>query len=97
MPDDGPCSELCSRCASSVVVATETTSVEQAGEDQPLSADILTAMEVASLFGLDRKTIYAAVKRSEIPHKRVGRKLLFSQRVLLEWWTSQGRVVSERR
>ena len=49
------------------------------------------------MFGLDRKTIYAAVHRRELPFKKIGRKLLFSRRALLDWWQSQGRVVSERK
>lgn len=60
-------------------------------------SDVLGAEEVAALFGLDRKTVYAAVRRREIPYKRLGRKLLFSRRALLDWWSSQGRVVSERK
>ena len=59
--------------------------------------DVLGAAEVAGLLGVDRKTLYAAVRRREIPHKWIGRKLLFSRSVLLEWWSSQGRVVSERK
>lgn len=59
--------------------------------------DVLHAQDVARLFGLDRKTVYAAVQRREIPHKRLGRKLLFSRSALLDWWSSQGRVVSGRK
>lgn len=59
--------------------------------------DILTATEVAAMFGLDKKTVYKGAKSGEIPAKRVGRKLLFSQRALLEWWRSQGGAVSDRR
>jgi excisionase family DNA binding protein len=62
-----------------------------------MTDDILTAADVAAMFKLDKKTVYAAVKRGEIPSKRVGRKLLFSQRALLEWWRSQGGAVSDRR
>jgi excisionase family DNA binding protein len=58
--------------------------------------DILTAPEVASMFGIDRKTVYAAVLRGELPHKRLGRKLLFSRQTLLLWWQQQGRMASRR-
>lgn len=70
----------------------------RAREPNPVNPDdILKVADVAELLGVDRKTVYAAVRRREIPYKRLGRKLLFSQSALLEWWTSQGRVVSERK
>lgn len=63
-----------------------------------MTDDILTADQVAAMFGLDRKTVYAAAKRGELPSKRIGRKLLFSQRALVEWWCQQqGRVAPQRR
>lgn len=66
--------------------------------DRGLAAeDVLRAEDVAALLGVDRKTVYAAVGRRELPYRRLGRKLLFSRRALLEWWTAQGRVVSERK
>lgn len=34
--------------------------------------EIITADEVAQLLGVDRKTIYAAARRNEIPHRRLG-------------------------
>ena len=34
--------------------------------------EILTADELAELLGVNRKTIYEAASRSEIPHRRLG-------------------------
>lgn len=54
---------------------------------------ILTADEVADLMRVNRKTVYEAVKRGEIPGVvKVGRSLRFSRDELLSW-LCQGRVV----
>ena len=34
--------------------------------------EILTADQLAELLGVNRKTIYEAASRSEIPHRRLG-------------------------
>jgi excisionase family DNA binding protein len=47
--------------------------------------DILTADEVAALLHLDRKTVYAAAARGEIPHRRIGRRLVFERGAIVEW------------
>ena len=54
---------------------------------------ILTADEVADLMRVNRKTVYEAVKRGEIPGVvKVGRSLRFSRDELLRW-LCQGRAV----
>ena len=60
---------------------------------QGLEIEILTADDVAQLLGVDRKTIYAAARRNEIPHRRLGRRLLFERGSIVQW-LRQGRVVS---
>ncbi len=47
--------------------------------------DVLTVEQVAELLGLGRNTVYDAAARNEIPHRRVGRRLLFSRSAVLEW------------
>jgi len=47
--------------------------------------DLLTADEAAAMLGVGRGSIYAAVRRSDIPHRRIGRKVLFSRRALQRW------------
>lgn len=46
----------------------------------------LTADEVAALLGVDRKTVYGATDRGEIPGVlRVGRRILFARATVLAW------------
>jgi excisionase family DNA binding protein len=46
---------------------------------------VLTAEGAARLLRVSRWTLYAAVGRGEVPHRRVGRRMLFSRRALLLW------------
>lgn len=46
--------------------------------------EILTTAEVAEMLGLNPKTVYDAVKRGEIPHRRVGRRVLFERRSIVD-------------
>ena len=47
--------------------------------------DIMSAEEVAVFLGLARNSVYEAAGRGEIPHRRVGRRLIFSREALLAW------------
>jgi excisionase family DNA binding protein len=47
--------------------------------------DILCADEVAAWFGVDRKTVYNAVARGQIPHQRLGKRVLFHRNALVSW------------
>ncbi|NVB37252.1 helix-turn-helix domain-containing protein [Pseudenhygromyxa sp. WMMC2535] len=47
--------------------------------------EILTADQLAELFGVNRKTIYEAASRGEIPHRRLGRRLIFERGAVLRW------------
>lgn len=53
----------------------------------PLQAarDAMSADEVAAFLTVDRKTVYAAVLRNEIPHRRLGKRILFSRDALALW------------
>lgn len=46
---------------------------------------VYTVAEIAAMLGLNRKTVYEAAERREIPHRRVGRRLLFP-RVAVDAW-----------
>ena len=46
---------------------------------------VLTADELAELLGVNRKTIYEAASRGEIPHRRLGRRLIFERGTVLRW------------
>lgn len=45
----------------------------------------MTADEVARFLGLDRKTVYDYANRGVIPHRKLGRRLLFSRSALVAW------------
>ena len=47
--------------------------------------EVLTAVEVAKLLGVDRKTIYEAAKSGQLPHRRLGRRLIFERGAVLAW------------
>lgn len=49
------------------------------------TAEVLNVDEVADLLGLGRNTIYDAASRGEIPHRRVGRRLIFSRTAVMQW------------
>ncbi len=50
-----------------------------------MTPEVITADEVAALMRCDRKTVYEAVLRRDIPHRRLGRRVFFSRIALLEW------------
>jgi excisionase family DNA binding protein len=47
--------------------------------------DVLTAEEAAAFLGVSRWALYSAANRHEVPHRRLGRRMLFSRRALLVW------------
>ncbi len=52
--------------------------------------DVLVAPEAANLLGVSVWSLYAAVNRNELPHRRLGRRLLFSRRALMRWLEGAG-------
>jgi excisionase family DNA binding protein len=54
-------------------------------QDTTSLGEVLTADEAAALLGVSRWTLYAAANRHEVPHRRLGRRMLFSRRALLLW------------
>ncbi|MFV8750472.1 helix-turn-helix domain-containing protein [Nannocystaceae bacterium ST9] len=54
---------------------------------------ILSAADVAKLLGVDRKTVYYAARRGEIPHRRLGRCVLFERGTILAWLRQDPSVV----
>jgi len=55
-----------------------------AASDDP-RADVCTVAEVARWLGVDRKTIYDAVKRRELPCGRLGRRVILSRAAITAW------------
>jgi excisionase family DNA binding protein len=50
-------------------------------DDKP----VLCVDEAAELLGVSRWLLLQETKRGHIPHKRIGRRLIFSRHRLLEW------------
>jgi excisionase family DNA binding protein len=46
---------------------------------------VMTASEAALMLRLSRDSLYAAANRGDIPHRRVGRRMLFSRVALMAW------------
>ena len=63
------------------------------------SSDVLTVDELAALLRVERKTVYAAVARGEIPGvRRIGRSIRACRRIMLECLSEgQGRAPRSRR
>ena len=59
------------------------------------NADIMTATEVGRYLGLSRNAVYDAAGRGEIPHRRVGRRLIFSRAAIVVWLGAKEREVPE--
>ncbi len=49
---------------------------------------VLTAAELSSMLGIDRKTLYAAASRGEVPCVRIGRRVLFPRETIEKWLTA---------
>ncbi len=47
--------------------------------------DVLTVDEAAALLRVSRDSVYEAASRGELPHRRIGRRVLFSRAALLDW------------
>lgn len=48
-------------------------------------AEVLTADQAAAFLGVDRNTVYDAAGRGDIPHRRIGKRILFSRSQLVSW------------
>lgn len=58
-------------------------------------AEVMSVDEIAELLGVNRNTVYDAAGRGEIPHRRLGRRLIFSRVAVLEWL--HGKAANEQR
>ncbi len=65
----------------------------------PLEEEFLTVDELAELLRLNRKTVYEAIDRGEIPGvRRIGESYRIHRATVLKWFaSSQGRVSHSRR
>jgi len=53
--------------------------------DEAALADICTVPEVAAWLGVNRKTVYDAVNRRELPCARLGRRVILSRAAITDW------------
>jgi excisionase family DNA binding protein len=60
-------------------------------------AEVMTATEVAELLRVNRKTIYEAAQRNDIPHRRLGRRLIFERGSVLAWLRQDHDIATDRR
>jgi excisionase family DNA binding protein len=59
--------------------------------------EVLTAREAARLLKVSADLVYEAANRGEMPHRRLGRRMLFSRVALVGWLRAEaGRAVAER-
>ena len=56
--------------------------LDRAPESQP---EVMSADAAAAFLGVDRKTVYDYAHRGELPHERLGKRMLFSRDALLQW------------
>lgn len=54
----------------------------------PPESDVMNADDVAAFLGVDRTTVYDFAGRGEIPHQRLGKRLLFRRGALVSWLDS---------
>jgi len=47
--------------------------------------ECMNASELAAFLGVNRKTIYAYAMRGVIPHRRLGRRIVFSRSQVVSW------------
>ncbi len=47
--------------------------------------EVMDADELAAFLGVDRKTVYDYAGRGEIPHRRLGKRLLFARSAIMRW------------
>lgn len=49
----------------------------------------MTVDDVAYVLKIPRSTIYELVKQNEIPHRKLGRRILFHKQSLMQWYQAR--------
>lgn len=62
---------------------------QDASSPAPVLPEIRTVAEVAAVFGLSKSTVYGLVRAREIPHHKVGERVLFAVDELAAWWSER--------
>jgi excisionase family DNA binding protein len=50
-----------------------------------MTAAVYTADELAAMLGCDRKTVYSAAERGQLPSRRLGRRVIFPRAAIDAW------------
>jgi excisionase family DNA binding protein len=53
----------------------------------------MTAREVGALLGISHQSVYDGAGRGEIPHLRVGKRIIFPRAAIVEWHRTAGGAV----
>ncbi len=56
-----------------------------ADSDRSHRSDVMTADEVAEYLGVDRNTVYEYAARGAIPHRRLGKRVIFRRGSIIAW------------
>jgi hypothetical protein len=58
----------------------------------------LTATQAHAMLGkvISRAGFYAAINRGEVPHRKLGKRIIIPRRAFLEWLESAGPAASSR-
>jgi excisionase family DNA binding protein len=62
--------------------------VKPANHNEPTSTEsdaVLDVEQVATLLRIGRNSVYEAVGRNEMPHRRIGKQIRFSRAAILRW------------
>lgn len=57
---------------------------------------VMAAPQAAKFLGVDQGTLYKAAREGKIPHRRIGRRVVFSRDALLQWLTGMGTAEGEQ-
>ena len=70
----------------------------QEQKQQELSPQVLTVDEVAELLRVNRKTVYEAISKGEIPGVlKIGRKIRISRQAVVDWLAGNGQSRPKKR
>lgn len=64
--------------------------------DTAAAPEVLDVAAACKLLGVSRNTLYAAVSRNEVPHRRIGTSIRFSRAALLKWLDSSASRAQDR-
>lgn len=53
--------------------------------DLPVERECMCAEQLARFLGVNRKTVYEYAARNVIPHRRLGRRIVFSREQVVSW------------